>query len=158
MPTRTAYAVRALTTLAHAIPASVKAQVLAETHHPPLPYLYDVLGDLRRGDLVRSQRGMDGGYILTRPPTQITLGDIVRVLDGPATGTTAPVARRAFDQLATRLRELWVAADNATLRVLDEVTLADLIGEDHPAAPHAREQRDDEKPEIAVRTGLPPQL
>jgi Rrf2 family protein len=128
IPTRTDYAVRALATLAAFAPASVKAQALAETHHIPLSYLYDVLADLRRSELVHSQRGIDGGFTLTRAPAKITLGDVVRALDG-APGSGPPLRRRndSPDGLAARLQELWMAADTATMRVWDGVTLADLI-------------------------------
>ncbi|MBB5868821.1 Rrf2 family protein [Allocatelliglobosispora scoriae] len=130
IPVRTDYAVRALATLAAHAPASVKAQLLAETHHIPLSYLYDVLSDLRRSELVHSQRGTDGGFTLTRAPSEITLGDVVRALDG-APGSGPPLRQRneSPDGLALRLQELWTAADTATMRVWDGVTLADLTGD-----------------------------
>ncbi|NUR74373.1 MAG: Rrf2 family transcriptional regulator [Hamadaea sp.] len=125
MPARIVYAVRAAAALAAAAPATIKAQALAEAHDIPLAYLYELLTALRRAGLVHTQRGSDGGYGLHRPPDQVTLGDIVRALDGPAAYAATPVAASTVDE---RLYQLWRSADHATMRVLDEVTLADLPG------------------------------
>ncbi|WP_051367326.1 RrF2 family transcriptional regulator [Hamadaea tsunoensis] len=122
LPARVDYAVRALLGLARSAPAPAKAATLARDAGIPRPYLYDVLAELRRANLVRAQRGHYGGYALSRPPDQITLADVRRVLDPPG-----PPAPRRADPLGERLSTLWGAADDATLRVLDEVSIADLL-------------------------------
>ena len=48
-----------------------------------MKFLEHILADLRRAQIVRSQRGADGGYWLARPPSEITVADIIRAVDGP---------------------------------------------------------------------------
>jgi Rrf2 family protein len=133
VPARTEYAVRAALGLAAAQPATVKARVLAETQRIPPAYLYDVLADLRRVELVRVWHGPTGGYALTQPAATVTIGGLLRLLDGPP--IVAP-ARKPDAQpdtgLVARLHQVWTAVDNASQRVLDEVTLADIVSDRIP--------------------------
>jgi Rrf2 family protein len=120
---RLEYSVRAVVALAAAAPGTVKARVLADSQHIPGAYLYDILADLRRAELVTVQLGKDGGYALSRPAEATTIGDVLRSLGGqPTAGEPAG----GTGGLADRLHRLWTAADQASLRILDEVTLADL--------------------------------
>jgi Rrf2 family protein len=126
VPKRIEYSVRALVALAVAAPQTVKAQDVADAQDIPPGYLYDLLADLRRADLVQVQRGTGGGYVLARPAAELTLGEIVRRLDGP--GAAAPAAGDgAADRSIERLRRLWDRANRARLDYLDAVTLADLM-------------------------------
>jgi Rrf2 family protein len=120
VPKRIEYSVRALVALAAAEPATVNARILADTQDIPPGYLYDVLADLRRVELVSAVRGSHGGYALSRPAAEITLGSVVRLLDGP------PVSDLVDDPRSARLRDLWDAATRAGLSLLDSVTLADI--------------------------------
>src|SRR2546426_6645715 len=61
----------------------VKAEDVARAQDIPLKYLLGILNELRRGYLLRSQRGAEGGYSLMRPADEVTLADIIRVVDGP---------------------------------------------------------------------------
>src|SRR5207248_10293936 len=83
--TRGDYACRALLSLAlHAEgagPTSVRD--IAERTGLPQPYLEQILLALKGAGLVRSKRGVGGGYVLARPPTEITLGQIVSAVEGP---------------------------------------------------------------------------
>jgi Rrf2 family protein len=83
--TRGDYASRALLSLAlHADcqgPTSVRD--IAERTGLPQPYLEQILLALKGAGLVRSKRGVGGGYVLARPPSAITLGEIVSAVDGP---------------------------------------------------------------------------
>jgi Rrf2 family protein len=125
IPKRIEYSIRALVALAAAEPATVNARVLADTEEIPAGYLYDVLADLRRVELVQARRGGHGGYSLARPAAQITLGTVVRLLDGAPTEGLA--RSRPPDGVARdRLQQLWDAANQAGLRLLDDVTLADI--------------------------------
>jgi Rrf2 family protein len=134
IPARTEYALRAALALAAAQPATVKARVLADTQHIPPTYLYDVLADLRRADLVYVNQGQAGGYALTRPASSITIGQVLRLLHGEA-GTSGRPAEQPGDSagLVHRLHQVWGAADTATRRVLDGVTLADIVADQIPA-------------------------
>jgi Rrf2 family protein len=125
IPKRIEYSIRALVALAAAEPATVNARVLADTEEIPAGYLYDVLADLRRVELVQARRGGHGGYSLARPAAQITVGTVVRLLDGAPTEGLA--RSRPPDGVARdRLQQLWDAANQAGLRLLDDVTLADI--------------------------------
>jgi Rrf2 family protein len=124
IPARIEYSLRALAALAVARPAAVNARTLADTQHIPPGYVYNVLADLRRADLVYALRGNHGGYALARPPAEITLGAVIRLLDGHA---AAPVQAGVADALSARLHDLWDQASQASLLLLDEVTLEDLI-------------------------------
>jgi Rrf2 family protein len=126
---RTTYAIRALADLALAAPRPVSGRDLAESNHIPPSYLYQVLANLRRGRLISSYRGHGGGFYLTRPAASITLADVIRTLGGPASGNVAFTAHHvsAGDHVARRLQKLWATAGNATMLILEGVSLADLI-------------------------------
>ena len=85
MSTRGDYASRALLSLAlgadHSVPTSVRD--LAERTGLPQPYLEQILLILKGVGLVRSKRGVGGGYVLAREPEDITLAEIVAAVDGP---------------------------------------------------------------------------
>jgi Rrf2 family iron-sulfur cluster assembly transcriptional regulator len=84
--TRGDYASRALLSLAlHSgeVPTSVRD--IAERTGLPQPYLEQILLALKGAGLVRSKRGVGGGYVLARPPSEIRLSDIVSAVDGPIT-------------------------------------------------------------------------
>jgi Rrf2 family protein len=78
---RVDYALRALSELA-AANAPRTVEQLSEAQHIPNKYLESILGELRRTGLLRSQRGPEGGYRLSRPAEQISIADVIRALDG----------------------------------------------------------------------------
>jgi len=122
------YAVRAALGLAAAYPATVSAQVLADEQGMPRKFLEAILADLRRANLVRGLRGVDGGYVLTRPPGDVYVGQVLRAVDGPLAGVRGMRPEDAvYDGTAANLQQLWVALRAAVRGVLDEVSLADLV-------------------------------
>ena len=93
-----------------------------------------VIAQLRRAGLVRSQRGCEGGYWLSRPAGEITVGDVVRAVDGPFPAMHGePVSNPAFAGQALALDQLWRAAAASLERVVDLVTVADLAAGRLPA-------------------------
>src|SRR5947207_6165699 len=78
------YAVRAVMELA-AVPqgASLNAREIAAAQEIPQNFLENILAELRRAGIVRTQRGPAGGSSLARPATSITVGEILRAIDGP---------------------------------------------------------------------------
>lgn len=62
-------------------PVSIRS--ISERHGLPTPFLEQVLHALKQGGLVKSRRGVNGGYVLSRSPREITIGDAVRTLEGP---------------------------------------------------------------------------
>ncbi len=122
------YAVRALLALAARHPDQVRGEDLAAAQELPRKFLEAILGDLRRAGLVRSQRGAVGGFALVRPPDEVSVGQVLRAVDGPL----AEVRGLRPDQteyagVAEHLPTVWVAARAALREVLDEVSLADVL-------------------------------
>ena len=83
---RADYALRAAIELAAAGPGHVTADQLARAQQIPGKFLETILTQLRRAGLIRSQRGPDGGFWLARPASEISLADIIRVIDGQLLG------------------------------------------------------------------------
>jgi Rrf2 family cysteine metabolism transcriptional repressor len=102
-----------------ASPTSLKS--IAEKHQLSEHYLEQLIAPLRNAGLVKSIRGAYGGYILSRPPEEITSGDIIRVLEGPI----SPVDFTEEDDPAKR--DLWMRIRDSIASVLDSTTLAYLI-------------------------------
>jgi Rrf2 family protein len=128
------YAVRAMAQLA-AEPQGepVKAEDIARAQDIPLKFLLGILNDLKRGYLVRSQRGAEGGYALLRPPEEITLADVIRVIDGPLANVhDMSLSEISYAGPAKRLREVWMAVRASLRSVLETTTLADLASGDLP--------------------------
>ena len=129
--TRGDYACRALLSLAlHADgagPTSVRD--IAERTGLPQPYLEQILLALKGAGLVRSKRGVGGGYVLAREPDAITLGDIVSAVDGPiALGDFGePHKNGACDHEGQCvLLSVWQGVSTEMRRLLDALTLADV--------------------------------
>lgn len=120
---RTDYAVRAMLVIAHAHPRLVKAAEIAKAQRIPVKFLTTILVDLRRGGLVTSLRGSNGGHGLARPAEEISVGDILRIADGALT----TVGGRADHPAAPGLRDMWRSLDTAITEVVDRVTLTHLI-------------------------------
>lgn len=78
------YGIKALYELARHYGADpVTIREVSERHGMPVPFLEQVLHQLKRAGIVESRRGASGGYVLSRPPEEITIGDAVRALEGP---------------------------------------------------------------------------
>ena len=129
--TRGDYASRALLSLAlhgnGAGPTSVRD--IAERTGLPQPYLEQILLALKGAGLVRSKRGVGGGYVLARDPTEITLADIVSAVDGPiAVGDFGePHQNGACDHEGQCvLLAVWQMVSDHMRRHLNGLTLADI--------------------------------
>ena len=107
----------------------------------PRKFVEAILGELRRAGIVRSQRGADGGYALLRPAAEITLGSVLRAVDGPLAEVRGLRPHETvYAGVAQHLPEVWVAVRSSLRRVLDETTLADVLSGDLPA--HVRQLND----------------
>jgi Rrf2 family protein len=118
------YAVRAVLGLAARFEqgVAVRADDIAAEHGIPVNYLVQILIELKSKQIVKSQRGKEGGYLLARPPAEITFGDILRafygsILDSPALSDPhcAMEIREAWRRLGTAFEE---AADAITFQQL----------------------------------------
>ena len=137
---RSDYALRAMLAVAAAVQGGgdagsgagggelVKAASLAEVQGIPLSFLQGILLDLRRAGLLHSHRGADGGYALTRPPEDITVGDVLRAVGGSLTTVRGlPAERAGYHGVAAGLTDVWLAVHGAIATVVDSTTLADLL-------------------------------
>lgn len=125
---KTDYAVRALLALAEHAPELVKVDVVVDEQGLPRKFVEAILGELRRAGLVRSQRGADGGYALARPAREITIGAVMRAVDGPLAEVRGLRPHEtSYVGVAEHLPEVWVAVRASLRRVLDETTLAHVL-------------------------------
>jgi Rrf2 family protein len=130
---KTDYAVRALLELAVAGDGPVKGERLAQAQAIPLKFLENILTDLRHAGIVRAQRGAEGGYWLARDPAAVTLGEVIRAVDGPLASVRGEAPEDVdYDGAAKNLRVVWVALRASMRSVVDEVTLADVVNDELP--------------------------
>jgi Rrf2 family protein len=107
---------------------------IAQAESLPLAYLEQLVKLLRESEppLVASTRGAHGGYRLSRPPEKITMGEIVRVLEGPIApmicATEGEMSQICGYLEACKTRYLWAKVRDAVAHTLDTMTLADLLG------------------------------
>ena len=130
--TRGDYASRALLSLAlhHPTAGPTSVRDLAERTGLPQPYLEQILLALKGAGLVRSKRGVGGGYVLAREPDEITLGQIVSAVDGPISAGDfgEPHTNGACDHEGQCvLLSLWSEVGRVMRTHLDSFTLADMV-------------------------------
>ncbi|WP_046776880.1 RrF2 family transcriptional regulator [Streptomyces yangpuensis] len=131
---RADYAVRAALQLAASQDdGPMKAEAIADAQDIPHKFLEGILNDMRRGGLVLSQRGGNGGYRLAKPATSISIADVIRVVDGPLVsvrGVRPPDL--SYTGPAESLLPLWIALRSNVREILDGVTIADVATSDLP--------------------------
>jgi Rrf2 family protein len=129
--TRGDYASRALLSLAlHPDEQPTSVRDIAERTGLPQPYLEQILLALKGAGLVRSKRGVGGGYVLARPPAEITLGQIVAAVDGPivAGDFGRPHENGACEHEGQcALLAVWAEVGEHMREHLDSFTLADMV-------------------------------
>ena len=125
------YAARALVELARDSANPLTCEAIASSQEIPFRFLKSVVGELRRAGLVRSQRGCEGGYWLSRPAEEITLLDVVRAVDGEVvTLRGEPLADLAYPAPAAGLPAVWRTIEAGAAAVLAGVTVAALLADD----------------------------
>lgn len=128
---KTEYALRALVELGlrrdEGVP--VPCRQVAERQKIPERFCEQVLGELRRADLITSQRGATGGVRLVRDPATISVSEVVEALEGPVVTQACldPFDDDARSQAHSALQELWLDVQITIRDRLAGVTLADLI-------------------------------
>src|SRR5262245_24425788 len=128
------YAVRASIELAAADEGPVKGDAVAEAQDIPLKFLENILGELKHHGIVASRRGAQGGYWLAKPADQISLADIVRAVEGPLASVRGYGPESlTYKGEAAPLQKVWVAVRANLRAVMEETTLADIVGEELPA-------------------------
>ena len=123
--TRGDYAARALLSLAlHSSDRPTSVKEIAERTNLPQPYLEQILLAVKGAGLVRSKRGVGGGYVLAREPSRITLAEILTAVDGPM---TTLMDEHDHCEGHCILQEVWVGVSDEMRKLLDGYTLAELV-------------------------------
>ncbi len=104
---------------------------IAQRQDVPANYLVQILSDLKSSGLIESRRGKAGGYLLARPPQQISVGDVLRAVDGAIIELSAPGSSRGA---RAELDGMWRRVRRGVEAIVDEMTF-DQICADALAAP-----------------------
>jgi Rrf2 family protein len=122
------YALLALMELAESYKLGEPLQIrqIAATHQIPDRYLEQLLANLRRAGIIRSVRGAKGGYLLARPPWQITLLEVLDCIEGVEVSTEQTLSNTTNTVERSVIRETWHKACQAAHAVLQNSTLKDL--------------------------------
>ena len=130
---RTKYGLKALLVLAEGYGRGpVLVSELSDREALPRKFLEAILLDLNRLGLVQSKKGKGGGYALRRSPSEITVGDAVRALEGPlalvpcVSQTAYHPCADCLDEATCGVRLAMREVRDATAQILDSTTLADL--------------------------------
>jgi Rrf2 family protein len=133
---KTKYAIKALTTLAEESArggGSLTIEEIAERAGAPKRFLEHILLDIKRAGLIVSRRGREGGYVLNKDPRNISIGAILRLVDGPMAPLPC-LSRGAYQRCpdcpseeACRIREVFGSVFAGYLLLIESITLADLM-------------------------------
>ncbi len=112
----------------------ISAEEISKRHDIPAKFLEGILTDLRKSNLILSQRGAGGGFELALDPKSITIADLVRALDGPlaAVKGSAPESVKYKGHTA-HLTDVWIATRVALRDVLENISISDVISGDYNA-------------------------
>lgn len=122
------YGTVVMTTMINEPERSRSAAEIAAAIHVPVTTVSKILKILARGGLVVSLRGARGGYMLSRPANQISLVDVIKVMDGPIGMTECSVTPGMCSQESgCVVRANWLRINTAVLGVLQEITLDQMI-------------------------------
>ncbi len=131
---KTQYAVRAVFELAKRQGrGATKISEIAEAQAIPQRFLENILNHLKGGGFVESVRGKEGGYLLARPAQELTVGKILKFVEGPLSPVECMVDGKKvpcsmYGHCA--FRSLWKRAEKALEEVYDGTTFAELVVEE----------------------------
>lgn len=133
---KTKYAIKALITLAEEQArggSSLTIEEIAERGGTPKRFLEHILLEIKRAGLIGSRRGREGGYMLIKPPQSISIGAILRLVDGPMAPLPC-LSRRAYqrcadcaDEETCQIRAVFGSVFASYLLLIESLTLADLL-------------------------------
>ena len=149
------YALRAVFELAkHHGAGPTKISQIARVQFIPVRFLEVILNTLKRSGLVDSKRGFYGGYFLRRPPDQISVGDIMRFLEGHSAAVQCAACTEKPNCPSGRrgcaFSSMWNRVNQAILTVYNETTIQDLLDNDRRLR---AKRRRTERRAIAKRQG-----
>jgi Rrf2 family protein len=139
------YAVRALIEIArHAADQPVRAEEVGRLQDIPKGFLQAILADLRKADILLSQRGQAGGWRFARPPAEVSVADVIRAVDGPLVSVYGVRPESVeYNATAQGLQDVWVAARTSLRDVLEHVSIEELVDGGLPAAVTSRTADED---------------
>jgi Rrf2 family protein len=125
------YSLKAILDLAvHYNKGVMSIQELAKKGDIPNKFLEQILLTLKKGGFVGSKRGVGGGYFLARPPESITVGEVVRFIEGPIE-PIACAGKKKYEKCKDFpycvFKDIWSQVHTATSLVIDTVTFAELL-------------------------------
>jgi Rrf2 family cysteine metabolism transcriptional repressor len=109
---------------------------IAEVQAIPPRFLEQILNQLRQSGYVESRRGIQGGYLMAVPPSQVTVGEIIRLIDGPIAPVKCVTGKAESDCPLfgkCAFMGLWERARDAMVAVYDSTSFQDLLDEEHSA-------------------------
>jgi len=148
------YALEALMTLGSRYgTGTVKIRDIAMDHDLPEKFLELILLELKNARIVESVRGAKGGYQLRRPPSEIALSEIIRLVDGPlAPFGDAEQLRSliASDAEHRALYEVFLKVRDSAAKILESTTVADLVGKPAPSRKRAKKKKQEKGAVLAI--------
>jgi Rrf2 family protein len=137
------YALKALLVLADEKAdrgGALRIEEIARRADAPKRFLEHILLEIRNAGIIASIRGRSGGYVMIKDPEQVSISDLLRLIDGPIAPLPC-LSRRAYqrcddcaDEETCRLRRVFADVFWSYLLILESLTLADMLKQDHPAA------------------------
>ena len=101
---------------------AIRIADIAKRQKIPQKFLELILAGLKQGGFVESRRGAEGGYLLARQPENVTVGEVLRFVEGPGQDQGKPRRREE-----TPFTGMWQQVDRATSEILDKTTFADIL-------------------------------
>lgn len=111
--------------------APVRVQDIAQRQGIPMKFLFQIMQILKRVDIVRSRRGTEGGYVLSRAPAEISVGDVIRAMSGPFVQLSClesgNFAQDCEKQSMCHFKPIWAEVDRAIGSILNNVSFEELV-------------------------------
>lgn len=130
---RATYGIMAAVDLAmHLGTAPVQAKSIARRQAIPARFLEQILHGMKRAGLVASLRGAQGGYVLSKKPSEVSVVEIIEALDGPlllSSGGTGHAQRRRLSKPELLLGKIWEQVHQAERHVLEAISVEELAGQ-----------------------------
>jgi Rrf2 family protein len=110
-------------------PIPISISDLAARADVPVKFLEQILLELKKGGFVESRRGKVGGYLLSRPPSEITLGEVLRFIDGPI----EPIScvkdsyKGCRDSGRCVFKSIWAEISDLTSNIVDNIDFGELV-------------------------------
>jgi Rrf2 family protein len=122
------YALQAIFDLASQRPGEpIRIADIAGRQKIPQKFLELILASLKQAGFVESRRGAEGGYLLARPAESITVGEVLRFVEGAQQGKNRTRFPLASGRAATPFTDTWQQVDQAVSGIIDKTSFADLL-------------------------------